>query len=119
MKNISTLVMTAAFATALAGCATDSEPLSEAPEQQVAGLPSLGAVQDIDAAPVRRAITGSCGMESVEHFVGQPRLSISRDLLPPDYRVLGLQTQPVPDFRADRLTIRINEDDVVESMSCG
>jgi hypothetical protein len=117
MKNASLVFLTLI----LAGCATDTDTAqqTEPPAQQLAGLPSLGAAQDIDAAPVRRAITGSCGMESVEHFVGQPRLSISRDLLPSDYRVLGLQTQPVPDFRADRLTIRINEDDIVESMSCG
>jgi hypothetical protein len=118
MKNAGMVFLTLI----LAGCATDSvspTAQSEPTAQQLAGLPSLGAAQDIDAAPVRRAITGSCGMESVEHFVGQPRLSISRDLLPSDYRVLGLQTQPMPDYRADRLTIRINEQDVVESMSCG
>ena len=58
-------------------------------------------------------------MESVEHFVGQPRLSISAALLPQNYRVLDLRTRQAPDYRPDRLTIRINDNDVVESMSCG
>lgn len=110
----------------LTGCAFDSLPQTQsqtAPPihqpQAVAALPPMGQAQDIGSSSVRRAITGSCGMESVEHFVGQPRLSINAALLPQNYRVLGLRTNGALDFQGNRLTIRINAEDVVESMSCG
>ena len=113
----------------LTGCAFDSLPQtrpqaaqpnpSSHPVQAAAALPPMGQVQAIGSATVRRAITGSCGMESVEHYVGQPRLSINAALLPENYRVLDLRTNGALDFRGNRLTIRINGDDVVESMSCG
>jgi len=111
------LALIVAAGALLAACAFDSAPQPQ--NQQVDALPSLGQIQEIDAPPVRRAITGSCGMESVEHFVGQPRLSIRAALLPQNYRVLDLRTRQAPDYRPDRLTIRIDENDVVESMSCG
>ncbi|MDG2043751.1 MAG: hypothetical protein P8J78_04000 [Maricaulis sp.] len=107
----------------LAGCAFDSFPGTRSPATQIpqaaASLPPMGHAQDIGSSNVRRAITGSCGMESVEHYVGQPRLSINAALLPENYRVLDLRTDGALDYQGNRLTIRINGDDVVESMSCG
>jgi hypothetical protein len=107
----------------LTGCAFDSLPGNRNSTAQVpqaaAALPPIGQAQDIGSSNVRRAITGSCGMESVEHYVGQPRLAINAALLPENYRVLDLRTNGALDYQGNRLTIRINGDDVVESMSCG
>jgi hypothetical protein len=105
------------LAVGLGACATTQEPESEPPLANA--LPSLGAVQDIGGAPIRRAITGSCGMEAFEQFVGQPRTNLRRGDLPPNYRVVGLGRDDGSEYRGDRLTIRIDEQDHIESMSCG
>jgi hypothetical protein len=110
-------LMILVLASGLAACATTSEPEPMPPLANA--LPSLGAVQDIGGAPIRRAITGSCGMEAFEHFVGQPRITLRRVDLPTNYRVVGLGRDDRSEYQAERLTIRINDQDVIESMSCG
>ena len=106
-----------AVSTLAAGCAFDAS--APAPVAETSGLPSLGAAESVDSAEVRRPITGTCGMETVEHLIGQPRTSIDVRNLPRYHRVLGLEVRPYPDYRPERLTIRVNERDIVESMSCG
>lgn len=82
-------------------------------------MPLLGDVETVDTANVQRPITGSCGMEHYQHHVGQPRLSIDRLTLPANYRVVARYTRVTMEFIPERLTIRIADDDTVESMTCG
>ena len=114
----------------LAGCAlttrgaetpsTAPEPLPEtATASQAPALPPLDDAGDVDASPVRPPITGDCGMEDVQHYVGQPRVDVPRDAMPGNYRVVGPDTPMTMDYRPDRLTIRVNANDIVESMACG
>ncbi len=90
-----------------------------APPQTVAELPPLGAAEDVQDSEVRAPITGTCGMEDLQHYVGQPRLNVPHGAMPDTYRVVGPNSVVTMDFRPDRLTIRVNESDVVESMACG
>lgn len=117
----SALLAVTAFA--VAGCATfgggGSEPAPANTPQSADALPSLGSVQDIDSAPVQRPITGTCGMEHLQHFVGRPRLTVDRRSLPPNYRVLGPDSITTMEYQGDRLTIRIDREDRIESLTCG
>tara|TARA_R110002072_G_scaffold277711_1_gene439448 strand:+ start:759 stop:1145 length:387 start_codon:yes stop_codon:yes gene_type:complete len=128
MKRVSILL-----AGLLAGCAFDGLRAPQAalpvPEAAMAAsdpvaapahdMPGMGDVQTVDTAHVQRPITGSCGMEHYQHHVGQPRVSIDRLTLPANYRVVGRYTRVTMEFIPERLTIRIADDDTVESMTCG
>ncbi|GLK53343.1 MAG: hypothetical protein CMH94_05065 [Oceanicaulis sp.] len=118
----------------LAGCALTTrggETPAPAPYPEIAGNPSADAgnaapalppledAGDVDANPVRPPITGDCGMEDLQHFVGEPRVNVPRNAMPENYRVVGPDTPVTMDYRPDRLTIRVNENDIVESMACG
>lgn len=117
----------------LAGCAFDLSPplrgVAPMPEPAAvqpvpaagpaSDMPAMGAVQDIGTAQVQRPITGSCGMEALQHYVGQPRLEVDSRTLPANYRVVGRYSRPTMDYRPERLTIRIADDDTVESLTCG
>lgn len=112
----------------LAGCAlttrggeTPSTAPGSAPDtgQAAPALPPLDDAGDVGASPVRPPITGDCGMEDVQHYVGEPRVDVPRSAMPDNYRVVGPDTPVTMDYRPDRLTIRVNERDVVESMACG
>jgi hypothetical protein len=120
----------------LAGCAFDMSPAARAampaaepemamPQQSAAAsqpasdMPSMGEVQDIGTSNVQRPITGSCGMEDYQHYVGQPRLNVDSRDMPANYRVVGRYSPVTMDFVSERLTIRIADDDTVESMTCG
>ena len=124
----------------LAGCALDlplaprmaflppAEPapaMAEAPatqqpaSQPASDMPSMGEVQDIGTSSVQRPITGSCGMEALQHYVGQPRLEVDSRDMPANYRVVGRYSRMTMEFIPERLTIRIADDDTVESMTCG
>lgn len=114
----------------LAGCAlttrggeTPSPAPAPAPVQeadnQAPALPPLDDAGDVGASPVRPPITGDCGMEDVQHYVGEPRVDVPRNAMPDNYRVVGPDTPVTMDYRPDRLTIRVNENDIVESMACG
>jgi hypothetical protein len=120
----------------LAGCAFDgapaphaampaAEPAMAAPEPVViastpaSDMPSMGEVQDINTAHVQRPITGSCGMEALQHYVGQPRIEVDSRILPENYRVVGRYSRVTMEYLPERLTIRIADDDTVESMTCG
>ena len=95
-------------------------PASEPPANQPASdMPSMGEVQDIGTSNVQRPITGSCGMEALQHYVGQPRLEVDSRDMPANYRVVGRYSRVTMEFIPDRLTIRIADDDTVESMTCG
>ncbi|WP_203293455.1 I78 family peptidase inhibitor [Maricaulis parjimensis] len=105
----------------LAGCAVTTQASntpSDAP-QMADALPPLGEAEDVGGGDVTPPITGNCGMESLQHYVGQPRTSVPRSAMPDLYRVVGPNTPVTMDYRANRLTIRVNEQDVVESMACG
>ena len=116
----------------LAGCALTTRggtpspaPETSAPEapepaaRPADALPPLGAAEDVDASEVRPPITGDCGMEAVQHYVGEPRVDVPRRDMPDNYRVVGPDTPVTMDFRPDRLTIRVDENDIVVSMACG
>tara|TARA_R110000868_G_scaffold26347_4_gene101541 strand:+ start:17082 stop:17474 length:393 start_codon:yes stop_codon:yes gene_type:complete len=119
----------------LAGCAFDLTPApraalpaaepaavagpSPAARQSASDMPAMGEVQDIGTASVRRPITGSCGMEALQHYVGQPRTTVDVRDMPENYRVIGRYSDVTMEFIPDRLTIRIADDDTVESMTCG
>ncbi len=122
----------------LAGCAFDRSPAprSVLPQSEAAviaeaapappltaqaapDMPSMGEVNDISTARVQRPITGSCGMENLQHHVGQPRVSIDSRTMPANYRVVGRYSRVTMDYVPERLTIRIADDDTVESMTCG
>lgn len=130
MKRVSILLA----GLVLAGCAFDMSPAPRAampaalpvmPQQTVAAsapasdMPSMGEVQDIGTAHVQRPITGSCGMEAFQHYVGQPRINVDSRAMPDNYRVVGRYSPVTMDFIPERLTIRIADDDTVESMTCG
>lgn len=108
----------------LAGCVTtmgqpDRQAVSPAPAPAADALPPLGEAEDVGGGGVRPPITGDCGMENLQHYVGQPRVNVPRSAMPDNYRVVGPDTAVTMDYRPDRLTIRVNENDVVESMACG
>lgn len=120
----------------LAGCAFDgapapqgvmpaAEPELAAPEPvaiasaPASDMPAMGEVQDINTANVQRPITGSCGMEGLQHYVGQPRVAVDSRVLPANYRVVGRYSRVTMEYLPERLTIRIADDDTVESLTCG
>jgi hypothetical protein len=114
----------------LGGCAFDGTPAPQtlpaaapamaAPVSEAApGMPAMGEVQDIGTAHVQRPITGSCGMENFQHHVGQPRVSVDSRTMPPNYRVIGRHSRVTMEYIPERLTIRIADDDTVESVTCG
>ncbi len=104
----------------VAGCAlTTRGPTSNTQPGDAGDLPPLGAAEDVDGSEVRAPITGTCGMEDLQHFVGRPRVSVPRAAVPENYRVVGPNSVVTMDYRPDRLTIRVNENDVVESLACG
>ena len=91
----------------------------DAPRQSADALPPLDDAGEVGSGRVTPPITGRCGMEEVQHFVGQPRTSVPRSAMPDNYRVVGPNSPVTMDYRADRLTIRVDGQDVVESMVCG
>lgn len=116
----------------VAGCATDGPAVpstdgaalpaalaSPALHDIDPGMPAIGEVQSVGTANVQRPITGSCGMESLQHHVGQPRITVDSRTLPSFYRVVGRYSRVTMEYRPDRLTIRIADDDTVESITCG
>lgn len=104
----------------VAGCAlTTRGPTSTPPSAGAGDLPPLGAAEDVEGGEVRAPITGTCGMEDLQHFVGQPRVNVPRSAVPENYRVVGPNSVVTMDYRPDRLTIRVDENDVVESLACG
>lgn len=76
-------------------------------------------VQELGSSNVQRPITGTCGMEDLQQYVGRQRTSVSRDVLPANFRVLGPDTITTMEYRAERLTIRIDRRDRIESITCG
>lgn len=123
-----------ALAGLLAGCAFDlspapnsampepaplAQPAQTAAAAPASDMPAMGEVQDINTAHVQRPITGSCGMENFQHHVGQPRISIDSRTLPANYRVVGRYSRVTMEYIPERLTIRIADDDTVESLTCG
>ena len=86
----------------LAGCALTTRggdapstaPAAPAPEtgQQAPALPPLDDAGDVGSSPVRPPITGDCGMEDVQHYVGEPRVDVPRNAMPDNYRVVGPDT---------------------------
>jgi hypothetical protein len=106
----------------VAGCAvtTQTGPSATPDTPQIAdALPPLGEAEDVGGGEVTPPITGNCGMESLQHYVGQPRTSVPRSAMPDLYRVVGPNSPVTMDYRPNRLTIRVNDQDVVESMACG
>ncbi|WP_291844734.1 I78 family peptidase inhibitor [Maricaulis sp.] len=103
----------------LAGCGLTTGGSASSRERQLDALPPLGSAEDINGGVVRAPITGTCGMENVQHFVGQPRVSVPASAMPDNYRVVGPNSVVTMDYRSDRLTVRVDEYDVVESLACG
>ncbi|WP_417489935.1 hypothetical protein [Maricaulis sp.] len=130
MKPVLALFTGLAAGVLLTGCAFDGAPAPRAampaPQPQASAvsepasdMPSMGAVQDIDTAAFQRPITGSCGMENFQHHVGQPRIEVDSRTLPANYRVVGRYSRVTMEYIPERLTIRIADDDTVESLTCG
>lgn len=106
----------------LTGCfATSGEPAgqSAAASQAADALPPMLPVEELGSSDVHRPITGNCGMENLQQYLGRQRTSVSRDVLPDNFRVLGPDMMTTMEFRADRLTIRIDRYDRIESITCG
>ena len=82
-------------------------------------LPPIGAPEEVEEVEVRRPITGTCGMEDLQHFVGQPRVNMPQSAVPGTYRVLGPDSITTMEYRADRVTIRVDAEDRIESIACG
>ena len=102
----------------LSGCfASGSEPARQ--PQAADALPPMMPVQELGSSNVQRPITGNCGMENLQHYVGRQRTTVSRDVLPANFRVLGPDTVTTMEYRAERLTIRIDHRDRIESITCG
>lgn len=113
----------AASAALLSGCVTGrgapSQPPQMAPPASADTLPPMMPVEELGASDVRRPITGSCGMEALQEYVGRPRTSVAASVLPDNYRVLGPRSVVTMDYQQDRLTVRIDARDRIESISCG
>jgi len=95
---------------------------SVAPAQSpgtVNGMPPLDMVEDVELSEVQRPITGTCGMEDLQHFVGRRRTSVSIREIPDNFLVLGPHSPDPLDYQSDRLTIRIDARDRIESLTCG
>ncbi|MHA6288379.1 I78 family peptidase inhibitor [Maricaulis sp. CAU 1757] len=100
-----------------------------APARPVETVPSAAAMpgdlepiteaQDVGAAPVQPPVTGNCGMEDLQHFVGQPRVQVPATAFPGLYRVLGPDSVTTMEYLPHRVTIRVDDRDVVESIACG
>lgn len=103
---------------ALAACGATVRAPAETP-QMADALPPMMPVEELGSSNVQRPITGSCGMEDLQHYVGRARTTVPRDVLPPNFRVLGPDTVTTMEYRADRLTVRIDGRDRIESISCG
>ncbi len=108
----------------IAGCsATTTDPVAVAspsmPPAAADALPPMMPVEELGSADVRPPITGSCGMEDLQQYVGWPRTSVSRNVLPANFRVLGPHSVTTMEYRAERLTVRIDANDRIESISCG
>ena len=102
-----------AGATLLAGCSLFAN------ETASSDLPPLGAVQSVDAAPVRAPVTGTCPMADFQHLVGRPFSEIDAGALPDPHRVLTHDAPPTWRPQDERLTIRLDEAEIVESVTCG
>ncbi|RKQ95531.1 I78 family peptidase inhibitor [Maricaulis maris] len=103
----------------LAGCGLTTGGATSTDERQLDALPPLGSTEDVDGGEVRAPITGTCGMENLQHFVGRPRVTVPASAMPENYRVVGPNSVVTMDYRPDRLTVRVDENDVVESLACG
>ena len=106
----------------LAGCfASTGEPSGQPTGggQAADALPPMMPVEELGSSNVQRPITGSCGMEDLQEYVGRRRTTVSRSVLPANFRVLGPDSVTTMEYRADRLTIRIDRNDVIESITCG
>ena len=103
------------------GCAVTTQTASNGTDapQLADALPPLDDAEDVGGGTVTPPITGNCGMESLQHYVGQPRTNVPRSAMPDLYRVVGPNSPMTMDYRSNRLTIRVNDQDVVESMACG
>lgn len=116
LRTSTQFFLLAVTAASVAGCVSFGGPS----EPVVAdALPPLGAAQDIGSSDVQRPITGTCGMEYLQQYVGQPRTHVDRRSMPENYRVLGPDSVTTMEYRQDRLTIRVDADDRIESMTCG
>ncbi|WP_300554131.1 hypothetical protein [Maricaulis sp.] len=85
----------------------------------VNGMPPLDMVEDVELSEVQRPITGTCGMEDLQHLVGRRRTSVSVRDIPDNFLVLGPQSPDPLVYQSDRLTIRIDARDRIESLICG
>jgi|GEM_PF-1589060 len=130
MRVLFSSALLLASASALGGCATSlpglggtdspaAQPVQQTDPQMADALPPMMPVEEFGSASVRPPITGTCGMEELQHLVGRPRTTVSVRELPTNFRVLGSDTIATMDYRADRLTIRIDRHDRIESLSCG
>lgn len=118
MKAVLIVLTCSLVGVSLTGCSLTGRGNAR-PPQAVAELPPLGAAEDVQDSEVRAPITGTCGMEDLQHYVGHPRVNVPHGAMPETYRVVGPNSVVTMDYRPDRLTIRVNESDVVESMACG
>lgn len=115
-----TIVLAGCSATASREAVSRESTSAHASSRQMTGdLPPIEATEDVRQAEVRRPITGTCGMEGLQHYVGQPRTSVPASAIPGTYRVLGPDSVTMMEHRPDRVTIRVDARDVVESIACG
>lgn len=116
---VSLVVLAGSLAVSACGATTRDVASAPQPQQMADALPPMMPVEELGSATVQRPITGSCGMEDLQHFVGRPRTSVSVTALPDKFRVIGPQTNVPHGYDADRLTVRIDGRDRIESLSCG
>ncbi len=110
----------AATALMMTGCVTSRDGAEQsASRQQAEALPPMMPVEELGSSNVRPPITGSCGMEDLQQYVGRPRTTVSVHVLSARYRILGPNTVTTMDYQPDRLTVRIDARDRIESISCG
>ncbi|MFS2317914.1 I78 family peptidase inhibitor [Maricaulis sp. D1M11] len=105
------------MAAVLSGCfATPTETPVRAP---VSDLPPMSDVEELDGGEVTPPITGTCGMEAVQHYVGQARTSVNRADLPALLRVLGPNSVATMDYRPERMNVHVDASDIVTQITCG
>ncbi|MFC3613272.1 I78 family peptidase inhibitor [Lutimaribacter marinistellae] len=61
---------------------------------------------------------GSCNATALAGSIGQ-HVDTIRDRLPAPHRVLGPGTVVTQDFRPDRLNVYVNDEAVIERLTCG
>lgn len=64
-------------------------------------------------------MTGTCGAESLQHLVGQPRNAFDEVAVSGPVRILPPGAMMTMDYRVDRLNVELDSDGQITRLWCG